>query len=159
MKTLYGALVPVLLLAACSSGPRPIRFGEEAGAYCKMTITDQRYAAELMTKKGKAYVFDSVECLASFYLNGTVPREEVAGLYVTDFRNPPALVPAGDAFYLLSDNLRSPMGLNLTAFSDRIGREAVENAFSGEILTWDGVLARVRERLADTRHDAPHSDS
>lgn len=148
MNRLY-ALLPVLVLAACSTGPRPIRYGEEAGAYCKMTITDERYGAELVTKKGKVYPFDSVECMASFYLNGTVPREEVAGLYVTDFQNPPALVPAPEAFFLLSNNLRSPMGLNLTAFSAAIGRGAVENAFSGTILSWDEVLARVETRLAE----------
>ncbi len=138
-----------LMFGACSNGPRPIQYGAENGAYCKMGISDNRYGAELVTKTGKIYTFDSVECLASFYLEGQVPREKVASLWVTDFQNPPALVRVDDAFFLLSDNLRSPMGMNLTGFSHAIGEEAVGNAFAGDIIGWKDVLRLVEERLAD----------
>ncbi len=45
-----------------------------------------------------------------------------------------------EAFFLHSRDLPSPMGMNLTAFSDAIRREAVTNSFYGELLDWQGVL-------------------
>jgi len=156
MKLQYTVAIATLALifSGCSNGPRPIHYGEENGAYCKMGISDNRYGAELITDKGKTYAFDSVECLASFYLEDGVPKTDVASLWVTDFQNPPALIKVEDAFFLLSDNLRSPMGMNLTAFSYAIGKDAVGNAFSGEIIGWNEVLGKVEQHLADARH--PH---
>ncbi len=128
------------LLAACEPGPRPIAYGEDVGDYCRMTIVDEGYGAELVTRTGKVYTFDSIECLAAFYLEGQVPRQEVHSLWVTDFQDPPALIRVEEAFFLHSRDLPSPMGMNLTAFSDVIRRDAVTNSFYGDLLDWEGVL-------------------
>jgi len=128
------------LLAACEPGPRPLAYGEDVGDYCRMTIVDEGYGAELVTRTGKVYTFDSIECLAGFYLEEQVPPEEVHSLWVTDFQDPPTLVPVEKAFFLHSRDLPSPMGMNLTAFSGAIRRDAVTNSFYGELLDWQDVL-------------------
>jgi copper chaperone NosL len=108
-----------------------------------MTVADERYATELITKKGKVHFFDSVECLAAFYLEQN--PDEVASLWVTDFHTQARMIQVQDAFFLRSKDLRSPMGMNLTAFGDGISRESVLNSFIGEILDWSGVLALVEK--------------
>jgi copper chaperone NosL len=150
------SLLLLLGLAACTPAPKPLSHGDDACAYCKMTLSDERYGAELVTKKGKVYVFDSIECLAAYQLEGRVTPAETHSLWVVDFQDPPNLVEVSEAFFLHSRDLHSPMGLNLTAFGPGIGQQAVEHAFYGDILDWDGVL-----RLVQTNGlgEAPEADS
>jgi len=144
------ALLPAAVLAMALAGgcgpsePVPLAYGEDTCDRCHMGLVDERYGAELITRTGRVYTFDSVECLAAFYLR-EIDRGQVASLWVTNFRAPSRLVPAEEAFYLRSPDLRSPMGMNLTAFGPGIERRAVENSFGGEILDWAGVLALVEE--------------
>lgn len=146
MKPMAVAASMLLLLgmAACTPAPKPLAHGIDQCAYCKMTLSDERYGAELVTKKGKVYVFDSVECLAAHQMEARVPLAETHSLWVVDFQDPPNLVEVSDAFFLHSRDLRSPMGLNLTAFGPGIRQQAVEHAFYGDILDWDGVLHLVQ---------------
>ena len=129
-------------LAGCQpEGPVPVSIGEDSCAHCLMTVADERYATELITKKGKVHFFDSVECLAGFYLEQD--PQEIASLWVTDFHTQARMIPVEEAFFLRSKDLRSPMGMNLTAFGDGITPETVLNSFIGEVLDWSGVLAFV----------------
>jgi len=133
----------VLLVAGCApSSPVPIAYGEDTCALCVMTVSDDRYGTELITRKGRAHMFDSVECMANFYL--TQERSEVASMWVTDFRNPGRLIPLAEAVFLRSPDLRSPMGMNLTAFWTGEDPQALLASYGGEILDWEGVLEVVR---------------
>ncbi len=141
---ILGMVALLLLLAGCSPEPQPIAFGQDNCAHCLMTISDERYGAELVTKKGKVHKFDAVECLASYLVEGQVNPEDIHSVWVTDFKNPPLLIPASQAFYLQSENLRSPMGMNLTAFGNEADQDAVLDAYPGRILNWNQVLDSVR---------------
>jgi nitrous oxidase accessory protein len=132
-----------LLSWGCSPGPEPIVYGQDQGAYCRMTITDERYGAELVMRTGKVLKFDSIECLAGYFLE-RADTPNIHSIWVTAFNDPPTLVRVQDAFFLESRDLRSPMSRNLTAFGAGITRNAVRNSFFGQILTWDDVLDRVR---------------
>ncbi len=137
------ALVASAFAAACSpSGPVPVKIGEDQCSHCLMTIADARYASELITRTGKVHTFDSVECLAAFFLEQD--PEEVASMWVTDFHAPSRMVAVEEAFFLRSKDLKSPMGMDLTAFGDGIEPTTVLNSFMGEILDWEGVLEVIR---------------
>src|SRR5690606_41785263 len=49
---------------------RSIVIGEDLCVFCEMLISDPRYPAQLVTKTGKAYKFDSIECMIAFVLEG-----------------------------------------------------------------------------------------
>ena len=148
------ALTALILLgtatfAGCAGpGPRPIAFGSEACEACLMSVIDEGHAAELVTRTGRAYAFDSVECLAS-YLGSVDDPAAVHSIWVTDFSNPPDLIPAEDAYFLLSPTLTSPMGMGLTAFARVEDRDGAVHAFGGGPLSWDGVRATVAARWPD----------
>jgi copper chaperone NosL len=119
----------VLLLAACAAGgPRPIAYDRDVCGFCRMTVGDPRYGSELVTTRGKVYTFDSVECLASYYL----ANQATAGsVWVTGARG--QLVPAEGARFVRAGGgtgSGSPMGLGLRA--DATGS-----------LGWKDVLALV----------------
>ena len=122
-----------LLLGACAApGPRPIAYDRDVCAFCSMTVSDPRYGAELITAKGKVQTFDSIECLASYYLAN---RATTRSLWVTDAGR---LVPAERARFRRAPadaEGNSPMGLGLIAAADGT-------------LGWSDVLALVaREGL------------
>lgn len=133
----HGWLWLLVGLAACADGPRPLAYGHEPCAFCRMTITDVRYGAQLITTKGKVYPFDSIECMASFHQ--TLPPDQVKGAYVVDFEHEGAWIPAAEARYVQSDRLPSPMGRNLTAFAPGHAPEHLRATYGGAVLTWDEV--------------------
>jgi copper chaperone NosL len=136
------ALAP---LAGCRArGPRAIRLGEEECAHCRMRISDERFPAQLASDRGRNWVFDSVECLVAWAEEGSeLPRDRIAGWWVTDFENPGSWLGAAGATYLRSDELRSPMGLGLSAYADAPAARAQQGAHGGDVLDWDGVRALV----------------
>lgn len=142
-RRLVVGLAAMGALGCKPEGPVPVAIGEASCAHCLMTVADERYATELITTTGKVHFFDSVECLAAFYRDQD--PGDVASLWVTDFHTQNRMIPAQDAFFLRSKDLRSPMGMNLTAFGDGIQPETVLNSFIGEILDWEGVVALLAE--------------
>lgn len=139
----------LLILIKCSPGPSPIEYGYDVCRYCQMIISDQRYGTELVTDKGKVYKFDSVECLAVEYLEENIKHQQIHSLWVTNFAEQGKFVLASQANYLRSLELRSPMGLGLTAFSQTISDDRYQKLDSGEWLEWEEVLAYVAAQWKD----------
>jgi len=137
------ALLGAAALACGSPGPAPIAFGEAACDHCHMTIVDQRFAAELVTRTGKVYAFDDAGCLATFTVEGPVPPDQVHAAWVTDFRLPGTLIPAQDAIFLRTDAVRTPMSSNLVAVPRAAG-DSLQAALGGTLLDWAQVLADAR---------------
>jgi len=138
------ALVLGPLVGCRAEGPRAIRLGEEECSHCRMRISDERFAAQLASDRGRSWAFDSIECLVEWIgEESELPRDRIAGWWVTDFENPGSWLDAARATYLRSDGLRSPMGLGLSAWADTPAARAQQGALGGDILDWDGVQALV----------------
>lgn len=134
----YTAIATCLLLFSCAAEPQPIAYGSDNCSHCRMTISDDRYGAELVTPKGKAYKFDSAECLAA-YVNEQ-KTTEAALLLVTDYTRPGEFVNALEAVFLQSQEQPSPMGLNLTAFGNQKTAAETVREKNGRLLRWPDVL-------------------
>lgn len=139
MKNLF--ILSTMLLFACTSGPQPIRYGEDACNYCKMTIVDQQHSAEAVTLKGKVYKFDAIECLVHY----VTPLEEstFSHLLVADFDKPGTLIDAKTSSYLISPNLPSPMGAFLNAFDDANRSASVQREMSGDLHSWQSLKTAI----------------
>lgn len=135
-----------LSVFSCKPGPEPINYGEDDCALCRMTISDTRYGSELVTKKGKVYKFDAMECLASFVLDERVNKDDIHLQLVTDFNQPETFINAEDAFILQSKNVPSPMGMFLTAFANENEAKAKHDEAGGDLIKWNEVLQRVKNR-------------
>jgi len=134
-----------LLALGCSKGPQAIAYGTEACTHCMMTISDDRYGTEIVSTKGRAYKFDSIECMVKAVNDGEkITAGDAARYYVADYAEHGKLLPAETATFLVSEKLPSPMGENLTAFAERDAAVAMHDERGGEILDWEGVRARLR---------------
>ena len=145
--TLGAAAVSQLasMVACASAGPRPIAYGRDECAWCRMTVSDARFGAELLTDTGKQEVFDSVECLAAATL-ALDPAEQARVAmrsWVTDWLHPRTLVPVPGAHYLRNEGPGSPMGKGLQAFASRSDAESEQRRSGGLTMSWDEVLMMV----------------
>ena len=131
----------VLVVQACGNGgPTPINYGHEQCGHCRMTVSDARFGCQLVTKKGRTYTFDDVQCLVEFVKEGGVAKEEVAEYYLPDYTGENRLLPAGSLFLLRSEALKSPMRGDIAAFATEADRAEIEEITQGgETLTWEDV--------------------
>ncbi|HSA57098.1 MAG TPA: nitrous oxide reductase accessory protein NosL [Gemmatimonadaceae bacterium] len=136
----------LLVLSSCQRGPRPLVAGTDACEFCRMTVSDVRFGAELVSRTGRVHTFDAVECLASFYLDAT-SRDDVHSVWVSDFETG-RLLPADSALFLSGGSLHSPMGRSLAAFAPATGERAIAQRHGGSVIRWADVVERMRsERL------------
>lgn len=131
-------LLVIGLLFSCSSEPRAIRFGEDACHYCKMSIVDPRHCAEAITRKGRVYTFDAVECLA-LYLKD-LNESDFRHLLVADYAHPGSWADARTSSFLISPGIPSPMGANLSAFRDPDDSAAMVRKIGGQTFTWPALV-------------------
>jgi copper chaperone NosL len=144
LRSIGLAFLLVLLWTGCTPEPEPIDYGNDACAYCRMTVSDPRYGAELVTETGKTHMFDSIECLAAHVQ--TQDDLAVHSLWVSDFRAPGTLLHLEDAFLVHSDELKSPMSLNIAAFkAGAASPAAVADSVNGTVLSWAEVRTLVRD--------------
>jgi copper chaperone NosL len=129
-------------VAACAPpGPQAIADRGRSCDYCRMTISDERFGGQLITRKGKVYAFDAIECLASYYLQNAAAGDG-SSIWVADFANPGHWVEAKNALFVRNEAHQSPMGLNLVALGDDADKAAAGQA-QGTTLRWQEVLALV----------------
>ncbi|HXH17978.1 MAG TPA: nitrous oxide reductase accessory protein NosL [Chitinophagales bacterium] len=135
----------IMLLSGCSVQPQPIVFGEDQCHHCKMTIADKRYGAEIVTRKGKVFKYDAIECLvSSIYKDESIDTSDIHSLWVIDFSEPGKLTDATQCLYLQSYDLPSPMGMFLTAVADRKKMGELSALHKGDVLKWEEVITRVK---------------
>lgn len=143
MRHRYGSItiatLTMLLLAACNPGPRDIDLGREECAHCKMTVADARFAAELVTKKGKIHVYDAVECMAAAVNAKDIPEEDINSMWVMRYDEPGTLIDAAKAWYLRHEEVKSPMGMNLAAYETKAAYAAAAAKNNGKQYRWLGV--------------------
>ena len=130
------AVLLPLLFGQCSTGPQAINYGIDNCDFCKMTLMDKHFGAELITKKGKVYKFDDLNCFVRFLQAGTVSEEAVAGRYCTDYAHAGVLLNVDKALFLHSENLKTPMASGLAAFSRSEDLEAVKARVGGTATFW-----------------------
>ncbi|MCM4157874.1 nitrous oxide reductase accessory protein NosL [Gramella sp. AN32] len=138
MKALIFSAIITLLFISCEVSPQPINYGKEACEYCKMTVVDKHHASQLVNTKGKAYNFDAIECMINYSEEN---KETVYQLYmINDFKKPGTLINAKTATYLISPEISSPMGANLSAFKSLKTAENAQKEFQGALFSWESLL-------------------
>lgn len=142
MKNLLPGLLGLLLLG-CAPSPKPIQYGTDKCDFCRMTIVDPQFGAELVTSKGRVYKFDAIECMVQY--RKTESETDFALALVNDYLQPGKLQTATDCSFLISPELPSPMGANLSAFHDGEAAKTYHREKQGHLYNWDELLIHFEE--------------
>lgn len=127
---------------SCSVEPQPINYGSDACEFCKMTIVENRWAAEIVTDKGKAYKYDAIECMMNYMNRNDISPNNLALLLVDDYSQPGVLIDATKATYIKSEAIPSPMGAFLSAFSNQDTAETTVDEKGGEVFDFTELKTR-----------------
>ena len=138
--TSTAAVLAVMLLAGCATGPEAFHFGEDRCAHCRMTIADTRFAAQAVLDTGRAVKFDGIECLTG-WLKTNIDAARTQETWVSDGNGSGTLIPATEATFAHDEAIRSPMGAGLIAFADEAAARQATGSSAISLLDWDAVQA------------------
>ncbi len=124
------------VLVSCTVQPRDIQYGEDHCAYCDMTVVNKQHAAQYVSNKGRTYVFDAIECMV-WQIENLQNEDNLAFMLVANYANPGQLINAKDAFFLISERIKSPMGANLSAFDSQKSAIQIAETSDAEIYDWN----------------------
>jgi copper chaperone NosL len=138
-------LIVSSFLSSCSVEPVPLNYGKDACYFCKMTLVDSKFGAEVVTKKGKIYKFDDVSCLISFLQTIEVDEKDISNIYFADFSKPNTLVEKEKAFFLQSEQIKSPMASGIAVFSSQTELEKAMETYQGTTISWNELQEQTFE--------------
>jgi copper chaperone NosL len=138
-------LAMILLLTATIAGcneisPDPIKTGTDQCYSCKMTISDPRFGAVLITNKGKQLKFDDITCLRSFIQSKSMEGIADADIYFVDFSDKHLLHHSNSVYLMKSETLKGPMNGDILAFSNRDSFTKALGDFKGVETKWEALL-------------------
>ena len=133
-----------LFFSSCNIEADPISYGTDQCNYCKMNIVDKLHAAQYVTKKGKQYKFDAIECMINELAD--LEESDLAILLVSDYRQPGEMTDATSASYLISPNIKSPMGAFLSAFKEENEAMKVQKEQEGQLYNWTSIKAKIAKK-------------
>ncbi len=118
--------------AACASGPpapAALDTKNESCGWCRMAVSEARFAGQIVAPYEDPRFFDDIGCLARYVAaSKAVPRGAV--VYVADHRTR-EWVRADVALYTRVASLATPMGSHLIAHADAASRDADPLAKAG----------------------------
>jgi copper chaperone NosL len=132
----------MLMMMSCQPSPKAISYGSDNCTFCKMTVVDAQHAAEVVTDKGKVYMFDAIECMVNYIDQNR--EKEYAFYLVNDFQSPKALIDAQASFYLISKAIPSPMGAFLSAFETEEEALKMKSEKGGTVYDWKGLKDQLK---------------
>ena len=111
-----------LAVSFAAPGPAALDPAHDACGYCRMVVSDQRFASQLVAPYEEPRFFDDMGCLRN-YLAGTPTRPAQARVYVADHRTK-VWIPAERAVYTRVDALTAAMGSHIIAHESTASRDA-----------------------------------
>lgn len=130
--------VLALFISSCTIKPEPIKFGKDGCHFCKMTIVDNKFGAELVTQKGKVFKFDDLSCMVQYMKSAKTLDNNYQFMLVNDFQGKGELIDCKSAFFVKSENFKSPMRGDVAAFNS----SDAAKANGAEVLSWETIFAQ-----------------
>lgn len=138
----FASVIILFFLITCNpSEPEEVRAAEHKCEFCKMGVVNLNYNAQLITKKGRRYHFDSIECLFSYWNQN---EDKVEKVWVKNYLNSKEWIEIDKAKFLQSEKLPSPMAANLSSYKTEKEAEDNRALHGGVLMTKDEVMKYIK---------------
>lgn len=148
MKKIFNLIILALFISSCDIQIEAINYGEDQCDFCMMTIVDPEHAAQVVTNKGRNYKFDASECMIHYIIENN-NEDKLAHVLSADLLNPGEQLNAKESFFIISENIPSPMGANLSALASLDIAKEVKEENGGDIYDWNAI----KKHFEDGAHD------
>ena len=106
-------------------------------SFCRMSISEKRYAAELIDSDEQAFKFDDIGCMVNF-IKQKRNNASTQAIFVMDYERREWL-PAESATYVRSSEFKTPMNGSIVAFKDQSNAQAAAAKYHGTMLQFAEV--------------------
>lgn len=134
----------IFLFASCSTNPQPIVTGKDNCYTCRMGFVDPKFGGEVITTKGKVYMFDDVICMVRFLKSGSLNDKDISKRVLLNYQKENDFIETNKAFILVSSSLKSPMNSSAAAFNSQAEAEKMKTGVDGKIMLWDEVYDKIQ---------------
>ncbi len=118
----------------------PIKLNADNCDFCGMSIADGKFAAEVITEKGRAYKFDDISCMMNYCKENSTTK--MGAYFVNDFAQDNILISTNTAFFLSGGSIQSPMRGGIIAFSKEADAKEMATKLNAEPITWEAILSK-----------------
>lgn len=118
----------------------PIKLNADSCDFCKMSIADGKFAAEVITQKGRVYKFDDIGCMSNYCKENA--NTKMGAYYVGDFTQDNVLIPAQTAFFITGGAINSPMHGGIIAFSNEKDAKEFGTKLNAKLINWEVVVKK-----------------
>ncbi|WP_050613850.1 nitrous oxide reductase accessory protein NosL [Bacillus testis] len=142
MKKRISILALMLFLSACGKGPsfEPEKINPEVDIceICNMSISEENYATQLISKDGDVYKFDDIGCMYEFVeKDKRIADKDIAKQYVRDMENGKWL-ESKDAYYAYHSDFWTPMAYGVVSFeNEEKAKRYIEKQGKGEVFNFE----------------------
>lgn len=154
-KDILVVLCVAVAVAACGRGGDPVPVEiypeEDVCQTCRMLITDQRFAAECVMKKGRAKKFDDPICMIRYFdmakTLGIAKREDVRAYFVKDYDTKEWLDATKTHF--VKANVVTVMGYGVVSFKNKERALQFAKEYKGTLLKFEDMWELYRRPNAE----------
>jgi copper chaperone NosL len=133
-------LLSITIFSCANDKAVPIKLNADNCDFCGMSIADGKFAAEVITEKGRAYKFDDISCMMNYCKENS--NTKMGAYFVNDFTQDNVLIPAETAFFLSGGAIQSPMRGGIIAFSKEPDAKEMATKLKAEPITWEAILSK-----------------
>ena len=132
-------IAAVVVLTSCQQrAVEPVAIeANDMCSFCRMSISEKRYAAELIDSDGQPFKFDDIGCMANF-IKQKKNNTSIEATFVMDFDRREWL-EAEKASYVRSSEFKTPMNGGIVAFRDQSSAQAAVAKYRGAMLAFAEV--------------------
>lgn len=130
-------LMPLLFLGCSEPGPEPVVLNSDRCENCRMVISDGKFAAEIITRKGRIFKFDDLRCMQAYVKEKA--NQRILSFLVNDFEAQNDLTDVSKIWFVTHEDLRSPMGGNTAAFISKEAAEKLAAKYHVKTMSWEDM--------------------
>jgi copper chaperone NosL len=123
----FAALLLSVVIGCDSSEIKPVDiYPEDMCSHCRMTISDQRFASEIITVAGEVFKFDDLGCMERFKDKSSDLK--IAATFVKDYETKNWI--SHERSTIVQTSLKTPMSSGKVALADSVRAKEFLEKFS-----------------------------
>ncbi|UII56165.1 nitrous oxide reductase accessory protein NosL [Cytobacillus spongiae] len=141
-KMLLMGMVLLLMLPACGKEQtyEPVEVNQDIDVceICNMSLANQNFVTEIISKDGDVYKFDDIGCMVEFIeKEERITEEEIAKQYVRDMETG-SWIELEQAYHVYHPDFWTPMANGVVTFeSEERARQYLETEGKGELYNYE----------------------